>query len=49
MLQRFVILIISWDFWFFTRVTRKRERDARVSSHAGEGRFAVICFRLITS
>jgi hypothetical protein len=41
MLQRFDILKISWDFWFLIRVTRRRGRDTRVSSHVGEGHFAI--------
>jgi hypothetical protein len=43
------ILKIFSDFWFLTRVIRKRGRDTRVTSPSGEGRFAVICLTLMIS
>jgi hypothetical protein len=42
------ILKMSSDFWFLTKVIRKRGRDTRVSPPSGEGRFAIICFTLMS-
>jgi hypothetical protein len=49
MLQRLETLKISSDFWFLTRVIRKRGRDTSVTVPSGEGRFAVIGLTLMTS